>query len=938
MKTSHEQFQIQRPISCFSTPKETRSNMNIQSSIDENSNSKIKLNCFLTDSFSEINFEVDRKITLGTLKKKIIEKAHLNDNKKFSIFYNDKDFTNFNKLRLLDIIDSENEDNHMSHTEPSGFGAIKLKIVPNDLNESMVSTDSKFKQMLECNLHPHENAHFYCLNCDISFCALCIEKHTSHDFLDKYDFSKSKQEIAKTIIRNLFALIQEKKKKESLNIISEKVLNPNNKNNFLNSFKGNDIIENIKLIWANYENFSNEYKENIFHMIDKKVSDFNSNLFKFKRICINNLSDAQKATDDSDIITLDNDYFQGFHQTLKDLNIGRDALMNYLEVRNNECDCIVKEGIKFDEEILNDLKNILNKIQSKKIEFDELYNQPEQQENLENNIENNNNNNDESANTKMDTNFDINDNQNINNNFNINDNLNINDNINNNLNINDNNLNINNKIFENGYYIGRNNNGMDGVYNSMDVSMLSVVEEGNIKNEYTEKQQEQIKPSIGAGANEYEVFTNNEHNIDNNNNLNNNNNENNVNDNNDNNFLLDQPNNTLINGQNNNMNNLFTMNNNFNDTKNSKIQNNNLTGSCGTGLDIDEYGEGGNSLKTKMNKINSKNITQTQMEQMNSHSTNENKITETQSNSNSNYSNRSNSKNINKYIMKRKLLKEIYIYNIKTNRLESVKNFSRDANVFKRFLQFSIYLNAKNNLYITGGKTKDDKISNSFYCYNYENNSLTSLPNMLSPRCSHSMIYLNNNIINDELFIIGGHNNNTGERYSFSKKKWDLIPSLHSKERQVPTLISINEYLYMIFGFVNGKKDPYILGEKLNLSKMEKWEGINAFINVDEAKMNKFNVGLIRLSNEVFLLLGGEINTGGETDDVYKLEFQNKGEKMIITETKLKLPCCASFIDKNFIEFDYLKFAQFDMKKTNFIFYDACEHKFGVSNVKQKKQ
>ena len=59
-------------------------------------------------------------------------------------------------------------------------------------------------------------------------------------------------------------------------------------------------------------------------------------------ICINNLTEAQKSTDESDVITLDNDYFQGFHQTLKDLNIGRDALMNYLEVRNNECDYIIK--------------------------------------------------------------------------------------------------------------------------------------------------------------------------------------------------------------------------------------------------------------------------------------------------------------------------------------------------------------------------------------------------------------------------------------------------------------------------------------------------------------------------------------------------------------------------------------------------------------------
>ena len=220
MKLSHEQFEIQRQ-KCFNSKEEPVSDLNLNS-ISRNANnqnlpsSKVKLNCFLTDSFNEVNLVVDKKITLGTLKKKIIEEAQLNGNKKFSLLYNDKDFTNFNKLRLLDIIDSDAE--RMSHTEPSGFNTIKLKIVPTELDESILSTDSKFKQMLECNLHPHENAHFYCLNCNLSFCALCIDKHISHEFLDKYDFSKSKQEIVKTILRNMLALIKEKKKKDSYNI------------------------------------------------------------------------------------------------------------------------------------------------------------------------------------------------------------------------------------------------------------------------------------------------------------------------------------------------------------------------------------------------------------------------------------------------------------------------------------------------------------------------------------------------------------------------------------------------------------------------------------------------------------------------------------------------------------------------------------------------
>ena len=894
MKLSHEQFEIKPQKSFYNSREGSYSNLNINN-ISRNANnqncpsSKVKLNCFLTDSLNEVNFEVDKKITLGTLKKKIIEEAHLSINKKFSVIYNDKDFTNFNKLRLLDIIDN---DARMSHTEPNGFNTIKLKIVPTELDESILSTDSKFKQMLECNFHPNENAHFYCLNCNISFCALCIDKHTSHEFLDKYDFSKSKQEIVKNILRNMLALIKEKKKKESYNVISEKILNSNTDISFLDSFKEKNIIETIKLIWANYEQYSNECKNIVQNIIDKKVSDFNQNLLKFKIICINNLTEAQKSTDEGDVITLDNDYFQGFHQTLKGLNIGRDALMNYLEVRNNEIDYIIKEGINFDEEILNDLKNILNKIQKKNIFFKDLYMKNDENNNQENENNNNNNNNENN----------INENINIdeikkNNGFfeNKNDINNLNNIDNTNKKYYANNINNENNLF------GNDNN--NGIYNSLEVSVLSNAEDGHIKNQY-------MDATFDTNVNEHEIFVNKSPNrMDND-----------VNNRND--YMLDAPNNLINN--NNNMNNSESEKKIDNNSKTSKS-----TSSCGFNDNIDEYGEGGNSLIKKMNDLNNKEYKSVQIQKKESKSENKTNVYKSLPKI---------TLNTNKYLMKRKLLKEIYVYNIREKRFESIKDFKRDINIFKRFYQFSIYLNARDNLYITGGKTKDEQISDSFYCYNYEQNTLTVLPSMIKARCSHSMIYINNNIINDELFIIGGHNNNTGERFSFKTQKWKLLPCLHTKERQVPTLINFNDYLFTIFGFVNGKKNPYILGEKLNLNTLDKWEPINVYCNnINEAKLNKFNVGLIRLNNDNYLLLGGEINTGGETDDVYKLEFKNNGDKLIISETNLKLPCTSSFIDKNFIELESNKFAQFDMKKSNFVFYDSYNKKFGMKPLQKKK-
>ena len=931
MQFSHHQFEIHRQPSYSNSDQASFPDLNINNISRNNTqlpSSKVKLNCFLTDSFNEVNFEVDKKITLGTLKKKIVEVANLNSQKKFNILYNDKDFTNFNKLRLADIIDPDSA--RMSHTEPTGFNTIKLKIVPTDLDESILSTDSKFKQMLECNLHPRENAHFYCLNCNLSFCALCIDKHLTHDFLDKYDFSKSKQEIVKTILRNMLAMIKEKKKKESFNVISEKILNNEKNLEFYDdlNLKEKNVIENIKLIWANYEQFSNEYKNIINNLIEKKVNDFNQNLLKFKMICINNLSEAQKSTDESDIITLDNDYFQSFHQTLKELNIGRDALMNYLEVRNSECDYIINEFIKFDEEIMTDLKNVLNKIQNKNLFFKELFlkneensdneinkqdkNVEEEKDNI-NNIEFNNNKNEENENDLNDLNDNINIEE-IKKNNGFFENKNDINNLNNIDNTNKINYIHNNDLINNTKNILSDNDN-NGIYNSLEVSLLSNQDEVNVH--------QYIDATFDANANEHEILLNESP-------------EKLSNDSSNNNYILDEPN-TLINKDNNYQNNL---NNNNPDMKMVKSQS-----SCGFNENIEEYGEGGNSLIRKINNLNKKEFNTIQVKnnepKNNNNINNINNINITGkiflNKNNSTDKIYLNPKIHNKYIMKRKLLKEIYIYNIKEKRLESIKDFKKDQNLFKRFFQFSIYLNAKNNLYISGGKTKEEQISNSFYCYNYEQNTLTVLPEMINPRCSHSMIYINNHIINDELFIIGGHGINTGERYSFRTQKWKLLPCLHTKERQVPTLICYGDYLYTIFGFVNGKKNSYILGEKINLNKLEKWEMINVKYNgIDEEKLNKFNVGVIKLSNDSFLIVGGEINTGGETDDVFKLDFKGNDE-IVISETNLKLPCPASFIDKNFIPLDQKKFAQFDMKKSNFIFYDMLTNKFGMKPMMKKK-
>ena len=117
---------------------------------------------------------------------------------------------------------------------------------------------------------------------------------------------------------------------------------------------------------------------------------------------------------------------------------------------------------------------------------------------------------------------------------------------------------------------------------------------------------------------------------------------------------------------------------------------------------------------------------------------------------------------------------------------------------------------------------------------------------MLSERCSHSLIYINNKIINNEIFAIGGYNNNTCERYSINNNKWNWLPKLNENERQVSTLFIYNEKeVFTLFGFMNQNNENYV--ERLNLEKLNFWEKIEIKVNSDKILLDKFNVGIIPL-------------------------------------------------------------------------------------------
>ena len=193
---------------------------------------------------------------------------------------------------------------------------------------------------------------------------------------------------------------------------------------------------------------------------------------------------------------------------------------------------------------------------------------------------------------------------------------------------------------------------------------------------------------------------------------------------------------------------------------------------------------------------------------------------------------------------------------------------------------------------------------------------------MLSERCSHSLIYINNKIINNEIFAIDGYNNNT----------CDWLPKLNENERQVSTLFIYNENeLFTLFGFMNQNNENYV--ERLNLEKLNFWEKIEIKVNSDKILLDKFNVGIIPLDSIKgnYLFIGGESCKKGECNDVYNVSIVKNDKNEFVQIDFVDncfLPIPASFIDKEFVKIKEGKYAQFEMKKNNLIFYNFKKNKF----------
>ena len=193
-------------------------------------------------------------------------------------------------------------------------------------------------------------------------------------------------------------------------------------------------------------------------------------------------------------------------------------------------------------------------------------------------------------------------------------------------------------------------------------------------------------------------------------------------------------------------------------------------------------------------------------------------------------------------------------------------DFPRAINM-EQFPENCSHSNYKNKIYITGGKI-DDKECKMVFLYDNSINKTIRLSDMNVPRINHSSM-----IHNDNLYVIGGTNNKTIERYSLLDYKWTRIGSMN-QERERPIVIIRDNYLYIFFGVdKNGVYSNTV--ERINIiTPFSKPENV-AYSNDDEIQLGLIGCGFIRHRPDEAFFLGGEYMNLEKSKTGFYFNFDN---------------------------------------------------------------
>ena len=220
------------------------------------------------------------------------------------------------------------------------------------------------------------------------------------------------------------------------------------------------------------------------------------------------------------------------------------------------------------------------------------------------------------------------------------------------------------------------------------------------------------------------------------------------------------------------------------------------------------------------------------------------------------------------------------------------------------FLEDSAYCNMHQKLYITGGKIENNNTESNKSSYSNKlfvidlfqttldgkSSIISELSPMTYPKIKHSMIGYD-----DKIYVVGGENSDTVERYDIKSNKWELLNPMMCC-RSYPNLCINDGYLYAFFGM---NKDGYTKNiERLNLTNPESlvWEMV-FFDNPNNVDVRIYGCGIYPIEGLIYFF-GGKC-MGQDTDEIF---FFNPKERLI-DKSDAKLKWKESFRENTLFQF-----------------------------------
>ena len=239
-----------------------------------------------------------------------------------------------------------------------------------------------------------------------------------------------------------------------------------------------------------------------------------------------------------------------------------------------------------------------------------------------------------------------------------------------------------------------------------------------------------------------------------------------------------------------------------------------------------------------------------------------------------------------------------------TNKLKIITGNENDENIMtitfpsniniSQFLYNCAHCNHNKKLYISGGiinqNSSPQLSTNIFYMIdltklnnnnnnnkNYASSCITELSSMIYSRTNHSMIGYNN-----EIFVVGGEDNNSVEKYDIVKDTWIEISSMIRKRSNAMLAIE-NEFLYVFFGKGEDGNYPESI-ERINITSNNAIFEMILYSNPNNIDTRLYGCGLFQVDGLIYFL-GGKSNEKN-IDEIYFFNFNDR--RFDVTDSKLK--------------------------------------------------